>query len=407
MPHTTAMADKLPVSASNGPVNVKNIGLREVYVADTKICEVDGIRGRLVYRGYAIETLAENSTFEETVYLLLHGLLPDKEQLEQFTASLKKERWIPRAQIESCQRQPHSTSPMDIVQGTVPILAGYDNEAGLEDHEANLRKALRLIAKLTTVVATWARIREGKEPVAPRQDLSHAANFLYMLTGEEPDPEIARLFDVCLILHADHQFNASTFTCRIVASTRAHIYASVAAGIGALSGALHGGANGEVMRMLKEIGSKERVETYIKEKLDSGGRIMGMGHAVYKTLDPRAKILKEFAEKLAEHTKDKLWFEISDKVEQVARREFDARGKDRLHPNVDFYSASVYNAMGISEDLFTPVFVISRVAGWCAHIIEEKFAEAQPKPALYRPEATYIGPGPDLEGLPYTPIDKR
>lgn len=400
------MAFKLPPPAL-GPINAKNIGLREVYVADTKICEVEGTHGRLVYRGYAIETLAKHSTFGETVYLLFHGVLPTAKQLQQFTSALRKEREIPRAEIESMQRLPHATSPMDVVQGIVPMLAGYDDEAGLEDRDANIRKAIRLTAKLATAVATWARIREGKKPVPPREDLSHAANFLYMLNGEEPDPETARFFDICQILHADHQFNASTFACRVVASTRAHMYAAVAAGIGALSGTLHGGANTEVMRMLREIGKTKDVEAYVKAKLDGGGRIMGMGHAVYKTLDPRAKILKSFSAKLAGRTKDKRWFEISKKIEQVARKEFDARGKSRLHPNVDFYSASVYNAMGIVEDLFTPVFTISRVAGWCAHVIEEKFAEAQPKPALYRPEATYTGAGPDLEGLTYTPINKR
>ncbi len=390
-----------------GPVNAKNIGLREVFVADTKVSEVDGTRGKLVYRGYTIETLAANSTFEETAYLLLHGRLPTKAELDLFDASLRKERWIPQVLVESFQKLPHSIPSMDILQGTVPIFAGYDQEAAAETRDANLRKAVRLIAKLATSVAAWARLREGKEPVAPREDLSHAANFLYMVNGTVPDPDTAKVFDTALILHADHQFNASTFTCRVVASTRAHMYASVAAGIGALSGPLHGGANEEVMKMLKEIGTPDRLDPWVKERMDGGGRIMGMGHAVYKTMDPRAKILKTMAAGLVARSKDKAWFELSEKLETVARREFDARGKTRLHPNVDFYSASVYNAMGIATDLFTPVFAVSRIAGWCAHVIEEKFAEAQPKPALYRPEATYTGPGPDLEGLPYTALAQR
>ena len=388
-------------------IDAKNIGLREVYVADTKVSEVDGTSGKLVYRGYTIETLADRSTYEETAFLLLHGRLPTQEEFDLFNASLKKERWIPQVLIQSGQRLPPSTSPMDVTQGTIPILAGYDSEVGVETREANVRKAIRLIAKVATSVATWARIREGKEPVAPREDLGHAANFLYMLNGEVPAPETARLFDICLILHADHQFNASTFTCRVVASTRAHMYASIAAGIGALGGALHGGANEEVMKMLKEIGDPAKLEAWVKTRIESGGRIMGMGHAVYKTLDPRARILHNLAGSLVARTSNKLWFEMSEQLEQVARKEFDARGKARLHPNVDFYSASVYSAMGIPTDLFTPVFAVSRMAGWCAHVIEEKFADAQPKPALYRPEATYTGPGPDLEGLPYTPIEKR
>jgi citrate synthase len=402
------MSDKiLPPPMPAGPVNVKNIGLREVYIADTRVSEVEGIRGKIVYRGYTIETLAQHSSFEETAYLLLHGTLPTKAAFDLFDAGLRKERWAPKALAETYGKMAKSTASMDVLQGTIPLLAGYDNELRDESREANIRKAMRLIAKLPAAVAAWARVREGKEPVAPREDLSHAANFLYMVNGEVPDADTAKVFDTCLILHADHQFNASTFTCRVVASTRAHMYASVAAGVGALSGPLHGGANEEVMKMLKEIGDASKLEAWVKATLDKGGRIMGMGHAVYRTMDPRAKILKAIAGGLVARSKDKTWFEMSEKLEEIARREFDARGKDRLHPNVDFYSASVYNAMGIPTDLFTPVFAISRIAGWCSHVIEEKFAEAQPKAALYRPEATYTGPGPDLEGLPYTPPAQR
>jgi citrate synthase len=296
---------------------------------------------------------------------------------------------------------------MDILQAAVPILAAYDNEVGNESRDANLRKAIRLIAKLPTVVTSWARTRDGKASVAPREDLSHAANFLYMLTGEVPEAATAKCFDVCLILHADHHFNASTFTCRVVASTRAHMYACVSAAVGALSGPLHGGANEQVMKMLTDIGSVDRAESWVKEVIDRGDRIMGVGHAVYKTYDPRARILKAIASRLAERTHDPRWFKITEKVEEVSRREFEARGKARLHPNVDFYSGTVYIEMGIPTDLFTPVFAISRIAGWCAHVIEEKFAEAQPKAVIYRPEATYTGPGPDLEGLPYIPIAQR
>ena len=389
------------------PVSAKNIGLRDVVVADTRISYVDGVRGRIVYRGYAIETLAENSTCEETAYLLLYGRLPTREELASFDAALRKERWIPRAFEEMAQKMPKSIPVMDVLQAMVPMLAAWDNELADESKDANYRKAIRLIAKLPTVVAGWARAREGKPSVAPREDLGHAANFLSMLTGEVPDPATARNFDVCLVLHADHHFNASTFACRVVASTRAHMYAAVTAALGALSGPLHGGANEEVMKMLRDIGSPDRAESWVKEALDRGKRIMGVGHAVYKTYDPRARILKRIAAQLAERTHDPRWFQISEKVEEIARREFDSRGKARLHPNVDFYSGTVYMEMSIPTDLFTPVFAVARIAGWCAHVIEEKFAEAQPKAVLYRPEATYTGPGPDLEGLPYIPIDQR
>ncbi len=393
--------------ADAAPVMVKNIGLREVFVADTKVSQVEGIRGKIVYRGHTIESLAEHSTFEETAYLLLHGHLPAKAQLDEFTALLKKERAIAPALLDSFKALPRTAASMDVLQGTIPLLAGFDTEIADDSREANVRKAIRLISKIATAVAAWARIREGKEPVAPREDLSHAANFLYMVNGAVPDADTAKIFDVGLILHADHQFNASTFTCRVVASTRAHMYASIAAGVGALSGALHGGANEKVMKMLREIGTEDAVEAYVKKALDGGGLIMGMGHAVYRTMDPRAVILKQIARGLVERAADKKWFAISEKLEVVARKEFDARGKTRLHPNVDFYSASVYSAMGIATELFTPVFAVSRIAGWCSHVIEEKFAEAQPKATIYRPEATYTGAGADLNGLPYTPIAER
>ncbi len=392
---------------NEGFVDVRNVGLRNVCVADSKISEVDGNRGRIVYRGFRVETLAERSSFEETAFLLIYGYMPTREELGLFEQSLKRERWIPQFLIEICRRLPHSIPPMDILQAAVAVLAGYDQEISEESREANTRKAIRIIAKLPTVTAAWARLREGNDPIAPREDLSHSGNFLYMLTGKVPDPVVARQFGICLILQADHQFNASTFTCRVVASTRAHIYAAIASGIGALSGILHGGANLEVMRMLRQIGSPEKVSDFVKNKLDAGERIMGIGHAVYKTYDPRARILKKMARDISSRTKDRRWFQLAKKVEEVATRELKARGKEGLHPNVDFFGSLIYNAMSIPEDLSTPVFAMARSAGWAAHVIEEKFADAQPKPLIYRPQAKYTGPAPDLEGLSYTPIDKR
>jgi citrate synthase len=296
---------------------------------------------------------------------------------------------------------------MDILQASVSILASHDPQLHEETREANFRKATRLVAKLPAVVTAWERIRKGLEPVRPHGELTHAGNFLSMLTGNPPDPETARDFDICLTLHADHSFNASTFAGREVASTHAHMYASVGAAMGALSGELHGGANSEVMNMLLEIGDMDRVTSWVSEKLKKGGKVMGMGHAVYRTEDPRATILRRICGRLAERTGDRRWFEMTKAIETATKEEFrKIKGKE-IYPNVDFYSASVYHMMGIPKDLFTPVFAISRISGWTAHIIEEKFAEAQPKPELYRPDSDYVGNYCGLEGCEYVPVEKR
>jgi len=248
---------------------------------------------------------------------------------------------------------------------------------------------------------------EWKKPVLPRSDLSHAGNFLYMLSGSLPDLDTARDFDTCLVLHAEHSFNASTFAGREVASTHAHLYASVAAALGALSGELHGGANSEVMRILLEIGEVSRVHSWVREKLQKGGKVMGMGHAVYHTEDPRAGILRRISEKLAERTGERRWYEITRAIEEATKEEFrKIKGKE-IYANVDLYSASVYYMMNIPVDLFTPVFAISRILGWAAHIIEEKFAEAQPKAELYRPDADYVGTYCGPQSCEYVPIEER
>jgi citrate synthase len=302
---------------------------------------------------------------------------------------------------------PISMHPMDILQAAVPILAGYDFQVQEETREANFRKALHLIAKLPNIVAAWDRIRKGRRPILPHHDLTHAGNFLYMLTGSLPDPDTARDFDICLILHAEHSFNASTFAGREVASTHAHLYASIAAAIGALSGELHGGANSEVMKMLLEIQSMDGVKSWVSEKLQKGGKVMGMGHAVYHTEDPRATILRQICQKLAVRIGDQKWYEMTKAIEVATKEEFrKIKGKE-IYANVDFYSASVYHMMGIATDLFTPVFAISRISGWAAHIIEEKFAEAQPKPELYRPDADYVGTYCGPEACEYIPIKER
>jgi len=388
-------------------LDTKNIGLRGVKVADTRISDVDGEKGVLTYRGFHICDLVTYSTFEEVSFLLLNDHLPTQEELKKFQSELILEREVPQAVLKCLKMMPRSAHPMDILQAAIPILAGYDPQLGEETREANLKKAVRITSKLPTVVAAWDRMRKGLGPLLPRPDLSHAGNFLFMLKGSLPDPETARDFDICLILHAEHSFNASTFAGREVASTHAHLYASAAAALGALSGEIHGGANSEVMKMLLEIGEVDRVKSWVSEKLQKGGKIMGMGHAVYHTEDPRATILRGICAKLADRTGDRRWYELTKAIEAATKEEFKRLKGREIYANVDFYSASVYHMMGIPRDLFTPVFAVSRISGWSAHIIEEKLAEAQPKPELYRPDADYIGNYCGLRGCEYIPVEKR
>jgi len=370
-------------------METKNIGLRGIEVADTKISNIDGEKGKLIYRGYDILELTENSTFEETAYLLLYDSLPTKSQLDEFNLKLVEARYIPKQMQKNMGNWRKDADPMDMLQAFVSALAGYYDEE-FSNKDASYDKAINLIAKVPTIVASWQRIRNGLEVMDPDSSLSHAANFLYMMTGEKPDPEVEKIFDTCLILHADHTFNASTFTARQVASTRAHMYSASSAAIGALSGELHGGANTEVMKMLLEIGEIDKVQPWIKEKMSAGDRIMGMGHAVYKTYDPRAVVLKELSRKLAGKINEP-WFDMTEKIETSTISEMKLQKDKDIYPNVDLYSASIYYMLKIPMDLNTPIFAISRVVGWAAHIIEEKFAEAAPKPALYRPKATYVG----------------
>ncbi len=390
-----------------GAIKVKNIGLRGVTVADTKISHIDGESGILIYRGYRIEDLAVNSGFEETAYLLLHDKLPSDKELEEFRARLVEARSLSGFVFEVLKKLPKESGPMDVLQAAVPLLATIDPELSDESREGNLKKAANLISRTAVMVAAWHRIRQGFDPVPPDENLSHAANFLWMLHGVHPDAETARDLDTCLVLHADHTFNPSTFAAREVVSTRAHMYAGVAAAVGALSGSLHGGANKEVMKMIFELDGEENISAWVRRELDSGRKIMGMGHAVYKTTDPRAKFLKEMCMRLGMKTGQSRWCRILGEVEQAAVLEFERRGKSGIKPNVDFYSAPVYYMMGIPADLMTPVFAVARVAGWTAHIIEEKFGDAQEKPALYRPLSDYIGNYCGKTGCVYVPVDKR
>jgi citrate synthase len=388
-------------------VNVSDTGLRGVLVADTNISMIDGVKGELSYRGFDIHDLAAYSTYEEVAHLLLKGTLPTAAQLEEFSQVLKNERAVPLDILDVLRDLPEGALPMDVLQATIPSLATFDPELLDESKEANVRKAIRLIAKIPTVVAAWERIRNDLPVIEPEPILDRASNFLYMLSGTAPDKETARDFDTCLVLQAEHSFNASTFTARVVTSTRAHMYAAVSAAIGALSGELHGGANAHVMRNLEEIGDPDNVEAWVRLEFDRKERVMGMGHAVYKSMDPRAELLKHIAEQIARRNGEPKWYLITKRIEEVTQQEFKARKGGDIYANVDLYSASVYRMMGITSDLFTPVFAISRIAGWTAHIIEEKFPEPPIKPELYRPNAVYRGNYCGPIGCIYVPLNKR
>ena len=388
-------------------VQVKNIGLRGVVVADTAVSFIDGEKGVLIYRGYRIEELAQSTSFPEIVHLLLVGHLPNKSELASIEADLLEARDLPGSIIDTLKTIPKDAVPMDVLQGMVPMLASVDPELEDESREANFRKAIRLAARIPAVTAAFHRLRQGKDIVTQDPELGHAANFLWQLHGEKPDPQMAKDLDTCLTLHADHTFNASTFAVREVISTRAHIYAGVSAGVGALSGSLHGGANARVMGMLLELENEPDVPGWVRGQLDKGERIMGIGHAVYKTMDPRATILKEMGTRLGELTGNSKWARILGQIHDTAMEELAKKGKGELRPNVDFFSAPVYYVMGITRDLMTPIFAISRVAGWSAHAIEEKFGDVQGKPALYRPTAEYVGHYCGLIGCEFEPMDER
>ena len=387
-------------------MDTRNIGLRNIEVADTKICSIDGENGKLIYRGYDILDLANHSTYEETAYLLLFGELPNTEELNEFNKKLTESRKVPHSLIKNMKNKPVSAHPMDILQSSVLELADYDFNRSDERKEANIARAISLIAKIPTIVAAWDRIRNKMEAIEPLEDNSHAHNFLFMLKGEHPKHEVSKIFDISLILHAEHSFNASTFAAREIASTRASIYACVGGALGALSGELHGGANIQVMKMLLEIGDINNIEPWVKKRLASGGRVMGMGHAVYKTTDPRSEVLATLSRSISRE-KDTIWYDMTEKVEQVTKQIMLESRKMMIYPNVDLYSASLYYSLGIPVDLNTPLFAISRIAGWNAHIIEEKFAEAAPKPALYRPKAVYVGRYCGPMGCEYTNITNR
>lgn len=387
-------------------MDARNIGLRNIEVADTKICSIDGNNGKLIYRGYDILDLVNHSTFEETSYLLLLGELPRNGQLSDFSRRLREARALPPELLARMKNRRHTARPMDVLQSSVCELADYDTDLDDDTKEANINRAINLISKIPTIVAAWERTRNNKETISPTSEGDHASNFLYMLRGTKPTLKEAKIFDICLILHAEHSFNASTFAAREIASTRAHMYSCIGGAIGALSGELHGGANVKVMKMLLEINDPPNAERWVKNRLDTGGRIMGMGHAVYKTTDPRSEVLSRLS-KIISREKKTQWFEITERVERATQQYMMKERKQAIYPNVDLYSAALYHDMDIPIDLNTPIFAISRIAGWSSHIIEEKFAEAAPKPALYRPKALYVGRYCGPMGCEYTPLADR
>jgi len=388
---------------------ILNTGLRGFTVATTRISHVDKMADKLIYRGYLVRELAKNSSFEEVAFLLLYEKLPGRTEIKTFREQLSAAREIPPDLISAIKTRPKNSLPMDILQASTAMLANDDPDVQHQSYskENSLKMGIRLIAKFPTIVAAWDRIRSGREPVNPSSELGHAANFLYMMTGEKPDKKIARFLDICLILHAEHSFNASTFSARQVASTRAHIYAAAAAAVGSLSGELHGGANSRVMEMLKKIGSADAVQSYIDKELAAGRVIFGLGHAVYKGDDPRAAILETMSKALGKKTGKPKWYQISKLLEKNGKETFKHhKGRD-IFVNVDFWSASVYHYMGIPMDLFTPAFAVARIAGWVAHILEEQFAGAAPEPVLYRPDSEYVGDYCGREECPYTPLPER
>ncbi|WP_409297273.1 citrate synthase [Peribacillus sp. SCS-26] len=366
-------------------------GLEGIVATTSSISSI--IDDTLTYVGYDIDDLAENASFEEVLYLLFHRRLPSKSELDELTVQLAENAGLPQEVLDHFKMYPiKEVHPMAALRSAISLLGLYDREADTMDPEANYRKAIRIQAQIPSIVTAFSRVRKGLEPVAPRTDLGFAANFLYMLSGKEPSPVEIEAFDKALVLHADHELNASTFTARVCVATLSDIYSGITAAIGALKGPLHGGANEAVMKMLTEIGSVENVTPYISQKLQNKEKIMGFGHRVYRKGDPRAKHLKEMSEKLTNLTGQAKYYEMSVKIEELVT------SQKPLPPNVDFYSASVYHSLGIDHDLFTPIFAVSRTSGWLAHILEQ-----YDNNRLIRPRAEYTGP--DMQK--YIPIEER
>ncbi len=367
-------------------------GLEGVVVARSRLCSIDGQRGILIYGGYDVNDLAEHASYEEVAFLILRGHLPTREELDGFTAGLTEALTLSDETARVIDLLASHAAPMEMLRTAVSADSVHDPDKDSNAEEANVRKATRLIGAMPAMVARYDRSRRGLEPIDPDPQLGHAANFLYMLSGEHPSEEAVRTFDVALILHADHEMNASTFTARVIASTLSDMHSAITGAIGALKGPLHGGANEQVMKLLMDIGSADRVGEEIRERLARRERIMGFGHRVYKTNDPRAVILKRFSKLLSERSDEPYWYTMSEEIERAVLEE---KG---LYPNVDFYSASTYHYLGIETGLFTPIFAMSRVVGWAAHVIEQHGDNR-----LILPSSEYVGP----EQRSYVPIERR
>ena len=372
-------------------------GLEGVIAAESSICKIDGENGKLYYRGYPISDLAKQSNFEETVFLLLYERLPSQGEMAAFSKRMRDSRRLSEPILEMVRTFPVGAHPMELLQSVIAYLSGYIEHKIKHSATCNCRDTLHQVVQLASVIAAYKRYRDGEEFVQPRMDLSHGANFLYMLRGKEPEPYEGEIMDKCLILHAEHGFNASTFTARVVASTLSTCYSSISAAIGALYGSLHGGANEQVMAMVEDIGKKENAEKWVNNALDKNEKVMGMGHRVYKAKDPRSIIMEGFLEEISEKKGDSTYLDILKEVERVFRARMETSGKP-IYPNVDFFSGAVYSLLGIPKQLFTPLFAASRVSGWLAHILEQRVDNR-----IYRPKSLYRGP----EAAEYIPIENR
>lgn len=386
-------------------MSTASAGLRGVVVGESTICDVQP-EGNLYYRGYNIHDLADNATFEEVVYLLWNSKLPNQAEFDEFIKQLKAEYTLPDAVLSTLRTFPKNANSMDALRAAVAAIGMSDPDTGDNSPEANLRKALRLQAKIGTAVAAIERLHNGQEPIAPRTDLGLAANFLYMLNGTEASALSAKTMDIDFILHAEHELNASTFAARVTVSTHADLNSGITSGLGALSGPRHGAAAEETMEMLLDIGSVEAVDAWVRPKLSGESRtpIPGFGHAVYRAPDPRATHLREMSRQLGEQNGDTKWFEMTTKIEQIVDEltntpERLAAGKPAVYANVDCFSASCYHEMDLDKRLFTPMFAIARTSGWCAHMMEQ-FA---PSARIIRPRLEYTG----KYDIPYVPLDQR
>jgi citrate synthase len=375
--HRTLIERSVMTVAERGLIR----GLEGVVVATTRLCDLDGEQGRLAYQGYDIDDLAHHARFEEVVWLLWHGELPRPAELETFQAELTAAGQLPPILLRILRLLPATMHPMRILQTGVVLLGGLDPDAELDTREANLRKATRLVGQMASLTAAVHRIRLGRRPLPPRPGLTHAANFLYMLAGRKPRPVSVRAFDAALVLYAEHELNASTFTARVIASTLSDLHSAVAGALGALKGPLHGGAGEAVMRTLQEIGSPEAAEAFTGQALAEKRRLMGFGHRVYRAGDPRARILRVLAGRACRHSPHGAWFDVAERLHEAVQKQ---KG---LIPNVDFYSAPLFAALGIPVDLFVPVIAVSRIAGWTAHLLEQ-YGDNR----LIRPRGDYVGP---------------